>query len=469
MRDWLVHAYYNLPGPARAVAASMRGYYLRSWRYGPETGRLVAEAHERESWSSAQWESWRQERLSYILHRAATTVPYYRDAWARRRRSGDNASWSYLEHWPVLEKDAVRRNAAGFVAGDVPERTLFHDHTSGTSGKPLDIWMSRRTLHAWYALFEARWRRWHGVSLRDRWANLGGQLIVPVARRTPPFWVWNSAFHQLYMSSYHLAPDLIPFYLDALRRHEISYLLGYTSSLTALAHEIIRRKRTDLGMKVVLTNAEPLAHHQRELIEEAFRCPVRETYGMTEMVAAAGECQKGRMHVWPEAGVLEFRGGGDGPGEEPAGEMVCTGLINPDMPLIRYRMGDRGRQAAANELCACGRSLPLIGAIEGRQDDTLLAEDGRRIGRLDTVFKERLPIREAQILQESLGVVRVKYVPDEEFTAESGRIIVRRLKERMGNIEVILEEVREIPRSANGKFRAVVCNVPQEQRKQFRE
>ena len=26
----------------------------------------------------------------------------------------------------------------------------------------------------------------------------------------------------------------------------------------------------------------------------------------------------------------------------PRGDLVCTGLLNKDMPLIRYRVGDRG-------------------------------------------------------------------------------------------------------------------------------
>ena len=37
----LLNLYHRLPAPARSVAASMRGYYLRSWRYGLETERLV--------------------------------------------------------------------------------------------------------------------------------------------------------------------------------------------------------------------------------------------------------------------------------------------------------------------------------------------------------------------------------------------------------------------------------------------
>src|SRR5205823_2173534 len=128
-------------------------------------------------------------------------------------------------------------------------------------------------------LVAARTTRWHGVPKEARWGRLGGQLVIPVRQRRPPFWVWNSAMHQLYMSSYHLAPDLIPFYLDAMAEYRLEVLHAYPSSLTALAHEVLRLKRRDLTMRAVFTNAEPLHADQREIIGAAFQCPVVETYG----------------------------------------------------------------------------------------------------------------------------------------------------------------------------------------------
>src|SRR3989442_15318183 len=92
MKDTLLRIYHHLPAAMCSVAASLRGYYLRSWRYGPETERLAEEALEREGWSHEKWKTWQEERLAYVLHRAATKVPYYRDQWAKRRRSGDRAS-----------------------------------------------------------------------------------------------------------------------------------------------------------------------------------------------------------------------------------------------------------------------------------------------------------------------------------------------------------------------------------------
>ena len=46
---------------------------------------------------------------------------------------------------------------------------------------------------------------WYGVSRHDRWAMLGGQLVVPFRRRGLLLG-WNAAMKQLYISSYHLAP-----------------------------------------------------------------------------------------------------------------------------------------------------------------------------------------------------------------------------------------------------------------------
>lgn len=464
MNNTLLRLYYRLPAPARNVAASLRGYQLRRWRYSPETERLVEESAERERWSVGRWKNWQEERLAFILRRAATRVPYYREQWAERRRRGDQASWEQLENWPVLEKESLRKIPKAFVADDCQVSKLYHEHTSGTSGTSLSLWRGREMMQMRYALHDARWVGWHGVSHRDRWAMIGGQLVTPAGRRHPPFWVWNKAANQLYMSAYHLAPDLIPHYLDALAQYEVKYLFGYTSALAALAQGALRLGRNNLRLTVAITNAEPLFDHQRRAIADAFQCPVRETYGMTEFVAAAGECQEGRMHLWPEVGVVEAFDNDQPAGPGRPGDFVCTGLLNADMLLIRYRVGDRGILASDDEQCGCGRSLPLLTSVEGRVDDVLYTADGRAVGRLDPVFKSHLPIREAQIIQESLQRVRVRYVPTAEYTPEAGRSIVERLQARMGAIEVVLEQVEELPRTSNGKFRAVICNLTPEQK-----
>lgn len=464
MNTALLHIYHRLPPQTRTIAASLRGLYLRSWRYGPGSEALVDAALQREHWSAERWTVWRNERLEYVLHRAATRVPFYRDQWAERRRHGDRRSWGYLEHWPILGKEPLRANPLAFVADDCRPQRMFHEHTSGTSGTPLNLWLSRATVRAWYALFEARIRRWNGVSRHDRWAILGGQLVTPVGQRTPPFWVWNRGLLQLYMSSYHLAPGAVATYLDALRAYRIRYVLGYASSMYALAHAALELGLDAPRLEVAISNAEPLFEHQRQAIRQAFGCPVRDTYGMSEIVAAGSECEAGSLHTWPEAGLIEVLDEGSEtalPVGSP-GRLICTGLLNADMPLIRYEVGDRGALAPADQRCRCGRSLPMLAALEGRLDDVVRTVDGRRIGRLDPIFKADLPIREAQIVQDRLDHLSIRFVPASGYADRHGADMIQRLRERVGPVAVDLEPTTEIPRGANGKFRAVVSTVQTE-------
>jgi phenylacetate-CoA ligase len=464
MNDRLLELYHYLPHPIRSFSASLWGLHLRSWRYSSETEMMVEQILERDGWASEQWKRWQEERLAYVLNRAATKVPYYREYWLSQRRKGNSASWECLGNWPILNKQRIQETPIAFVSDDCDTRKMFHEHTSGTTGKPLHLYWSRDTVRGFYALFEARWRHWYGVTRRDRWAILGGQVVSPVKRAKPPFWVWNYPMNQLYMSSYHLSPGLIRHYIDALKYHRVKYIFGYTSALSTIANEILRLKRQDLQMEVAITNAEPLLDYQRQAIGQAFNCPVRETYGNSEIVASASECESQRMHLWPELGYVEIARNSDLKSSDASGDLIGTTLLNADMPLIRYRLGDRVSLSEPDYQCGCGRRLPVLNSIEGRSDDVLYTPDGRSVGRLGTVFHSQLPLREAQIVQEKLDRLRIRYVPASDCTSDTIRAMVKRLRDRMGDVEVVLEKMDEIPRERNGKFRFMICQLSESEK-----
>jgi len=457
----LLSAYHRLPAPARGVVSSVRGLYLRSWRYGTETDRLVEEALDRDDWPAERWRSYREERLARLLHRAATRVPFYRDHWSSRRRAGDRRSWEKLENWPLLSKEKLRESPTAFLADDADARRMYRERTSGTTGLPLDVWWSRDTVRAWFAIYEARIRRWNGVARNDVWAILGGQPVVSPSARRPPYWVWNGPMRQLYLSANHVSPETAGSFVAELARRRPTHLVGYPSSLAFLAREAARlgAARPE-SLRVVITNAEPLLPWQREAIAEGLCPSIRETYGMAEIAAAGSECPRGTLHQWPDAGWVETWSDADdrpaAPGE--TGRLVCTGLLNRDMPLVRYAVGDRGQTDAPASPCACGRRLPVFSAIEGRSNDLLVAPDGRRVFWVNPVFYG-LAIREAQIVQETADVLRVRVVPAAGFGAGQRAEIEERLRARMGAVRVLFEECEAIPRGPNGKFKAVVCRV----------
>jgi phenylacetate-CoA ligase len=448
-------AYHRAPYPARVAAASVRGLVLRSRRYGPRTEELVDAALARERWDPERWASWQDDRLAAVLAIARDHVAAYAGQ-VPPGRGGRDA----LGTLPLLDKQQLRADPGAFVRRDAPRRTIV-ESTSGTTGTPLRLVISREDYRRWYALAEARWRRWYGVSRQDRWAIVGGQPVVAPTAASPPYWVWNAGLRQLYLSSYHVADRTAHAYVRAIDEHRVAYLLGYPSAIHALAVACRAGGLRPRPLRVVVANAEPVLDHQREVISEVFGCPVRETYGMAEYVAAASECEHGRLHLWPEAGMVEVLAR-DHDGPLPAGQvgrLACTGLVNTTMPLLRYLVGDAGSLAPAGPSCACGRTLPVLQSVEGRVDDLVRTVDGRIVGRLDPVFKGSMPIAGAQIVQEELDRFRVLVVPAPGYGPRAAQVIVDRLRHRVGDVRVDIEEVDALPTGPNGKFKAVVSRV----------
>ncbi len=140
------------------------------------------------------------------------------------------------------------------------------------------------------------------------------------------------------------------------------------------------------------------------------------------------------------------------------GEVVLTGLVNYAMPLVRYRVGDTARFAV--EPCTCGRGMPVIEEIGGRLDDVVFTRERGSLGRLDPVLKGVRNIVESQIEQESLDVLRVRFVPAPGFTAEDLVLLESNLRARVGRgIHLEFECIDRIPRTANGKFRFVISRL----------
>ena len=114
------------------------------------------------------------------------------------------------------------------------------------------------------------------------------------------------------------------------------------------------------------------------------------------------------------------------------------------------------------------KDAPALASIEGRADDLLYTADGREVGRLNPIFKARLPVREAQIIQETVTRIRLRSAPTAGFNRSVAQSLERRLRDRLGQVEVCFEAVDEVPREKNGKFRTVICLLSREEKERLR-
>ena len=109
-----------------------------------------------------------------------------------------------------------------------------------------------------------------------------------------------------------------------------------------------------------------------------------------------------------------------------------------------------GQEAVAVGICA---SL--------RKEDYILTPDGRRIGRLDHIFKDMVNIKECQIYQEHIERVIFKVVRGKKYTAKDEKMLLREARTRLGNqIEVDIDYVEAIERTKLGKLRFVISKIP---------
>jgi hypothetical protein len=58
----------------------------------------------------------------------------------------------------------------------------------------------------------------------------------------------------------------------------------------------------------------------------------------------------------------------------------------------------------------------------------------------------------------------VRVAPAPGFGPGNAKTIVERLRSRMGDVEVDLQIVEEVPRTSNGKLKAIVCNLSDQER-----
>ena len=114
----------------------------------------------------------------------------------------------------------------------------------------------------------------------------------------------------------------------------------------------------------------------------------------------------------------------------------------------------------SEELCACGRQMPRIEAIEGRKDDIFYVPERGYVGRLDAPFKGLKHIIESQIIQESLEAIKILIVPASDYTSDIGEQLIKNMHKVVGHeVTITIEIVDKIARGANGKFQAQVSKV----------
>ena len=415
----------------------------------------------RSQWlSKAAFEELQLSRLRSMLTHVAATVPYYQSALGRWTQKLEHLGWDEFRELPCLEKKTLRSQLTELLDRSRFMHGTSEAHTSGTSGTPL-IWPYDHDSVRFNLAFRERQYRWAGLTGRELSARFSGRLITG-RHQEPPFWRYNHAERQWLFSTYHLTEQHMPTYFSALQQIRPAYLDGYPSALFSLAKWVNHHGHAGrLRLWAIFTTAETLLEHQRDEITRAFGCRVWSFYSSSEGAPFITTCPAGRQHLNPESGVIEFlRSNGSPalPGEEA--ELVVTSFFQRTLPLVRYRIGDRGI-LASEDPCPCGRQMPCVSAVLGREGDVVWTTERGRIGSagLSTALY-CLPGRllNSQLHQTGIDEFVFHYVPSgSPLSEDECRLVERQLRHRLGDCAAIqILRVADIPVGPNGKRRLIV-------------
>ncbi len=442
------------------IGISMYGYKWKIRRFAGIFNQEYKGYKEREFYTTEQWNNYQTNALRKMLVHAIENVPFYKEAYTKAGFTVNDFGHfelSDLSKLPYLEKNVLReKGTTDLLAAQLELNGEFYS-SSGSTGTPTQILFSTAMHQRWSAGFEARIRNWAGLSRFSARGMIGGRRVVREGDAKPPFYRYNFSEKQVYFSAYHISSKTAKGYLEAIKKYKLDYMTGYAVANFVLAR-FLKEQNLTYPLKAVITSSEKLTDEMREVFSEVYGCKTYDSYSGVEACGLISECEKGSLHISPDMGIFEFlnsQGQPAKPGE--LAEVVSTGLLNFDQPLIRYRIGDMMR--FSDKPCACGRNMPVVEEIVGRLEDIVIGKDGREMVRFHGVFINLPNVIEGQIIQNDYDDFVINVATSSGITADEHETILKRMQSQLGAVKVTINQLPTIPRGPNGKFKAVISNV----------
>ena len=171
-------------------------------------------------------------------------------------------------------------------------------------------------------------------------------------------------------------------------------------------------------IKSVLLSGDYLPNAIINAIQDAWKCPVFNHYGLTETGLGGGvECQARQGCHLREADLfLEIVDQKGRPVPDGGtGEIVVTTLTRMGMPLIRYRTGDISHLLTSG--CACGSNLKRLAKVRGRSRYPLNGEE-LHLEHMDEALFALAPLVDFEV---SLERQEGRHLMNVEFWRSPGR------------------------------------------------
>jgi phenylacetate-coenzyme A ligase PaaK-like adenylate-forming protein len=303
--------------------------------------------------------------------RLAVRSPFYARRFAAASVRPDKLDAAGLAAIPVTVKGDLVRQPDDFQCSDV-ERYLA-TRTTGTTGRPAEIWLSRYEMELWPALGAL------AAVLRDGFRP-DDVMQVNISSRATAAVSLDVAVCRLIGTGCRLLGFIPPDEaLDNLGTGGVTLLSTSPSYLGQLVVAARRRglrpgefrlRRLDVGGEIL---SPSLARAARETFGGA---EVNDLFGMTEVLPVTGRtCGQGHLHHDVNTGLVEYLDLETG--EPAAPGALATVVVTPYlpyrecMPVFRYDTRDVVRRIADEDLTCEVSGLPATSKVLGQADQLI--------------------------------------------------------------------------------------------------
>lgn len=402
--------------------------------------------------------------LIQLLTHCQQSVPYYAEVMRDQGESFYEDPETYLCDLPILTKDTIRGHFDELKSNDLERRKWYYNASGGSTGEPVRFiqdWEYAARSGALTLLFSKLLGREIGESEVCIWGSLRdivGSTESWKARSVDK--LTNSTF----LSVFRLTPADMREFIAILNAKRPKLIIAYAAAMYELAKFAEIEGLDVVPQAAIITSAVTLYPFMRDTIERVFQCKVFNRYGSREVGDIACE-RPGLEGLWvaPWGSYVEIVDNeGNRVPDGTRGEILVTSLSNFAMPLVRYRIGDRGVLSPHGSRDG-GRCGQVLDAVLGRSYDMFINRQGTLIegGHFMALLWSRDWISKYQVIQESHSHILFKLVKEGHGPqqAELEEISVGASSIMHDDVKVTFEFVDDIAASDSGKYRFIISKV----------
>lgn len=405
-------------------------------------------------WDKSEILSYQRKMLSALIFHARDTTQFYKYRLNTLFLKRDQILWERWLEVPILQRTDVYKFSNNLLSQKIPAEHLpiSTAKTSGSTGHPISV---ATTNFLRSALVATGWRaqKWYDINWSARLLTRD-YSINPKLKSGDLIGTWGPPNERKSKNgrNFFFNQGNHADFLDLMNEKKPEYVSIYSGSIDILC-ELQAQRKESLKIDMFFSRGGEVTPELRENAKKIFNAEILEGYSTQECGSIAYACPTGSgFHINSESIYLEIiRDDGTEASLGEEGRVVVTPITSTAMPLIRYALGDR---AVLGDRCECGRGLPLIKYISGREMHAFRHPDGRAfLGGAVGPLRPILNIKRWQVVQTGATDFEVRYISDRELEYEETTTFIDAFhKSIFDDAKIKFTKFEHLPLTESGKF-----------------